>query len=330
MSNRTKTPKVLYKYRPFSYLALDMLIADQIFFADPSTFNDPMDTRPSLEVDIETDKLVSILKTLVGQRIATEMSVASKTMKSRGPNTESHIATRSSQRAEEVIADIHYNATDPEYDWDDNGNFLFGRAIQAELLRRYDKGIYSLAERANCPLMWSHYADQHKGLCIGYSVPERARENLYKISYGGSRRILASTVAAMLHSDKDAQRQVDEAVLSRKAIDWRYEKEWRLVGSRGLSDSPLELEEVVFGMRCSGAVKYAIARALSDRGHHSVKFYEIREDKDNFELQKFLLDLEEMVVSFPRRSLDVYDCFSSVQIVEPEPVDAAQQNPDKP
>lgn len=56
-----------------------------------------------------------------------------------------------------------------------------------------------------------------------YSVPGSAATNLHKITYGGSRLIEASTVAAMLDGDDDARRQVDEAVLTRKAIDWRYE-----------------------------------------------------------------------------------------------------------
>jgi hypothetical protein len=175
--------------------------------------------------------------------------------------------------------------------------------------------------------MWSHYADQHKGLCIGYSIPERAASALHKLTYGGSRLIEASTVKAMLNGDKDAQKKVDHAVLSRKAKDWDYEKEWRLVGSRGLVDSPLELEEVVFGMRCSDGVKYAVARSLSDRDHHSVKFCEIREHSDSFLLQKYSLDMEEMISSYPRRSLNMYDFFDEIKVYEPEVADEPQQNP---
>jgi Protein of unknown function (DUF2971) len=94
---------------------------------------------------------------------------------------------------------------------------LFGDEIERELLRRYDKGIVSLAERANCPLMWSHYADQHKGLCIGYSIPEDGVSGLHKVQYGGSRLIEASAIAAMLDGNATAQQRVDAAFLTRKA-----------------------------------------------------------------------------------------------------------------
>ena len=311
MGRRRKIPERLYKYRAFSNRTLDALIADQMFFADPSTFNDPLDTRPSLDADIDADALAGILAQLVELRVSAEMSAAAKTIRYGGLKTLSHIAMHSRRRAEQMIAEIRYNATNPEYEVEDPARFLFGQYVEDELLRRYDKGIVSLAERANCPLMWSHYGDQHKGVCIGYSVPDRAAGDLHKISYGGSRLIAASTVATMLGGDDDARREVDDAVLTRKAIDWRYEREWRLIGPRGPQDSLLEFEEVVFGMRCSHTVKYVVVKALAGRSR-PVRFYEIRERRGRFLLGRYALDTDELAASLPRRGLDVYDHFEEL------------------
>ncbi|RCI80652.1 DUF2971 domain-containing protein [Brucella anthropi] len=308
---KRKIPERLYKYRAFSNRTLDSLIADQLFFADPGTFNDPLDSKPSLATDLDADALADILARLVEQRVSAEMTAAAKTIKYRGPKTLSHIAAHSRRRAEQMIAEIRYNATNPDYEIDDPARFLFGQYVEEELLRRYDKGIVSLAGRSDCPLMWSHYGDQHKGVCIGYSVPQSAASDLHKITYGGSRLIEASTVAAMLDGDDNARRKVDEAVLTRKAMDWRYEREWRLIGPRGPHDSPLELEEVVFGMRCSHTVKFAIVRAL-ERRHRQVKFYEIRERRGRFLLGRYVLDADELSVSLPRRALDIEDFFEPI------------------
>jgi hypothetical protein len=109
--------------------------------------------------------------------------------------------------------------------------------------------------------------------------------------------------------------QVDDAILTKKAIDWCYEREWRLVGPRGPQHSPLELEEVVFGMRCSLTVKYAIVKALSDRSR-PVRFYEIRERHGRFLLGKYALDTGELLASLPRRALDVFDDFQTVSVVD--------------
>lgn len=308
MMGEKKIPERLYKYRAFSNLTLDMLVADNLFFADPSTFNDPLDTNPSLNTDLDVEDLEDILSQLVQQRINAEMTAAAKTIKYSGPKTVFHIGRLSQQRAKQLVAEIRYNASDPELEVDDPAQFLLGQYVEQELLRRYDKGIVSLAERADCPLMWSHYGDQHKGVCVGYSAPADAGANIHKIKYGGSRLVEASEVAAMLAGDEGARRRVDEAVLLRKAINWRYEREWRVIGQRGLQESPLELEEVIFGMRCATTVKYAIVKALEDRAR-PLKFYEIHQRHGTFLLRKYTLDTDELAASFPRRARDIYEAF---------------------
>jgi hypothetical protein len=315
LPKKTEIPERLYKYRAFSNRTLDALIADELFFADPSTFNDPLDTNPSLDTDIDADALSDILVRLIEQRITAEMSAAAKTIRYSGPKTLSHIATHSRRRAEEMIAEIRYNATNPEHEVEDDPKFLFGQYVKNELRRRYDKGIVSLAERADCPLMWSHYGDQHRGVCIGYSVPDAAAGDLHKVSYDGDRLIAASLVASMLVGDEDARREVDDAVLTKKARDWRYEREWRLVGPHGTQNSPLELEEVVFGMRCSLMVKYAVVKALSNR-RRPVRFFEIHAPREHFQLGKNELDTGGLLAFLPRRNLDVFDDFQTVSVVD--------------
>lgn len=304
-------PRRLYKYRAFSNLTLNMLIADNLFFAEPSTFNDPLDTRPSVKADLGAEDLERILAQLIERRIKSEMTAAAKTIKYRGPKTVDHIARLSRQHAEDLIVNIKYDATDPEYDAPDRLQFLLARNIEYELLRQYEKGIVSFGERANCVLMWSHYGDQHKGVCIGYSIPADAAGNLYKVSYGGRRVVEASAIAAMLDGDELARRSVDKAVLLKKANDWSYEREWRLIGERGLQNSNLELEEVIFGVRCDSAVKYAVFKALEDR-ERSVKFYEMGERPATFGLTKVALETGELTSHYPRRFRSVYEDFKPV------------------
>lgn len=317
MEKKTKIPRRLFKYRAFSRLTLDSLVSDHVYYADPSTFNDPLDTRPSLKIDLNVVELEDILSRLVERRINSEMSAAAKTIKYRGPKTKNHIEQHSRRRAEQLLDEISYDASNPEYDFDDQRPLLLGRHIEVELLRQYNKGIMSLAGRSTCPLMWSHYGDQHRGICIGYSVPERIASDVHKVRYGGSRLVEASKVAAMLSGNNAARNQVDEAVLLRKAYSWRYEQEWRLIEQRGLQTSPLELEEVIFGMRCEPSIKYAVVRALEGRGGN-VKFYEMREISGTFQLKKYALKHDdELFVHFPIRSLSTREAFEPCSTPSP-------------
>jgi len=321
-----KLPKRLYKYRGFSNLTLGMLVEDTVYFADPSTFNDPLDTKPALDTDIGADALQAILTQMIEARTQAEMSAAAKTIRYRGPKTLDHIARQSRKAAERLLADIRYNATDPGYEMDDPERFLLGQYVQEELLRRYGKGVFALAERANCPLMWSHYGDQHRGLCLGYSVPEAATGDIQKIRYGGERLVKASDVAAMMAGDADARHRVDEAVLLKKAKPWAYEREWRLIGPRGEQNSPLELEEVVFGMRCPSAVIYGVIQALANRDR-AVRFFEIREQWGRFLLVKRTVDTDELRASLPRRQRSFDHMFDDLD--ELDPPGAPQDDPPK-
>lgn len=311
MTKKQSIPRRLFKYRAFNNLTLDLIIADNLYYADPSTFNDPLDTRPSLNTDLPAKDLERAVRQLVEQRVSAEMKAAAKTIRYKGPKTLDHIGRLSRLQADQVISEISYNANDPSYEIDDPHQFLLGRHLEKELLLQYEKGIVSLAERANCPLMWSHYGDQHHGVCIGYSVPAEVYDDLHKVKYGGKRLVDASKVLAMLEGDKDARRQVNEAVLLRKAASWRYEQEWRLIGQRGLRDSPLELEEVIFGMRCKEAVKYAVITALDNR-RRPVRFYEMHEIHGTFNLKKLPVEDGEMRAFFPRRSRDIHEAFQSI------------------
>lgn len=312
-------PKRLYKYRSFNNLTLGMLVEDTVYFADPSTFNDPLDTKPALDTNIGADALEVILSQMIEARTQAEMSAAAKTIRYRGPKTLDHIARQSRIAAERLLADIRYNATNPLYEMDDPERFLLGQYVQEELLRRYNKGVFSLAERANCPLMWSHYGDQHRGLCLGYSVPEAATGDIQKIRYGGSRLVQASDVAAMMAGDEDARGRVDEAVLLKKAKPWAYEREWRLIGPRGEQNSPLELEEVVFGMRCPSAVVYAVIQALAKRDR-PVRSFEIREQWGRFLLVKRTVDTDELQASLPRRHRSFDHMFDDLDELDPPSV----------
>lgn len=301
----------LYKYRAFSGRSLANLVEDQLYFADPSTFNDPLDTKPTLETDLESDDLEFMLSQLVEQRVNGEMMSAAKTIKYRGPKTLNHIANHSRKRAQQLVSDIRYSTTNPEFESEDPLQFLLGKSIEQELLRRYDRGNFSLAERDNCPLMWSHYGDQHRGIAIGYSVPTKAKQSVFKMKYGGSSMIEASKVSSMLNGDDEARRAVDDAVLLKKAQDWRYEKEWRLIGQQGIQDSPMELEEIVFGMRCPQAVMYSVVKALEGRPA-PVKFFDIQRKSETFLLNKYSLNVDELAASLPRRALSIDEAFDDI------------------
>ncbi|MFX1767828.1 DUF2971 domain-containing protein [Paraburkholderia sp. A1RI-2L] len=304
-------PPVLYKYRHFNERTIELLCADRVYYADPNTFNDPLDTKPCVEPDCDVGRMEDTVFELIRRRVEDAMQAGARAVKYRGPKTMSHIEKHSRAAAQEMIDRLRYEATDPELSDGPPGSIalVLANAIEAELLQQYNKGILSLATRYDCPLMWSHYGKQHRGLCIGYSMPPEAQSQIYPIRYGGHRTVRASAVAAMvLDHDEQARVAVDEAVLLTKAPDWHYEQEWRLLGPRGAQNSPLEMAEIVFGMRCDATVMHTVARAL-DRREKAVRLYKTHEVHGTFELTRSELNVNELSATYPRRALSIHEIF---------------------
>src|SRR3546814_4067144 len=112
------------------------------------------------------------------------------------------------------------------------------------------RGILSLAERWNCPLMWSHYAQQHEGVCLEFSTPENVARNLLRVRYGADRSIpLSELYAWKVEHNADARERVLNLAFLSKAQAWEYEREWRI-----LSRSEEHTSELQSLMRISYAV----------------------------------------------------------------------------
>ncbi|HHQ4707476.1 TPA: DUF2971 domain-containing protein [Aeromonas veronii] len=97
-------------------------------------------------------------------------------------------------------------------------------------------GIVSLSETHRNALMWSHYANSHKGICIGYksdflsSLPRPERNNddgkyyPIKINYDNCRFDIEK-----YNNEKPFFRELAIESLSKKSDDWIYEKEHRCI-----------------------------------------------------------------------------------------------------
>lgn len=313
----TRIPKSLFKYLCFSDKLLEQLCFDQVYYADPSSFNDPLDCLPVVEADLLKAELESLLAQLVVNRSAKEIDVAMKKVRLRGDNATARRNKLTESEAHNLLGEINYNATNPEVeDPEAYMRAALSHAIELELRKTHETGVLCLSSKFDSPLMWSHYANQHRGVCVEYDVSELTPQVLHKVAYGKSRKVLASKIHEWVLQDNLAARQaIDKACLLTKSREWAYEGEWRLLGQVGLQESPMKLKSIIFGMRCPKVLKYTVVKALQGRADN-VKFWEISEPTDRFNLKRSLVDVDELMVGMPRCSALHY--FDSVEVVESE------------
>lgn len=309
----SRQPRKFYRFRPFDTNTVESLCNDTLFFARPSTFNDPLDCNPTLDNDSEPGQLRDLLTLLIRRRVSKEVLASLERASVRGDKANAHAERRARYAAEQELTRIDYYATDPDYPMsvEEAKAWLLTREIEDELLLHYERGVCCFSTASTSPLLWSHYADQHRGLCIGYDLDRLPKPSPRKVVYGGSRFIKTSTVfRTFVADDVQAKADLDRDVLLRKAKGWGYECEWRLVERQGLHDSPVRLTEVIFGLRCPSAVVFAVVEMLSRR---DLNFFQMTESRGQFRLKRQVLDLGDIQSSYPRTAQSGEEMFPDIE-----------------
>ena len=307
-------PKKIYRYQQFNARTVESLCHDHLHFADPTAFNDPLDCQPTVESDSDRNELRLLLTEIISRRIEAEAIASLENAKLKGQKAAGYAKKLGVQAAHNKLAYLAYHATNPEYEVSEEEAecWLLIAEIQRELLKQYDRGVCCFASALDNPLLWSHYGDQHRGLCVGYNLDRNPIPKLHKVIYGGSRIVATSLIVkALLEKDPKSQELLDRNVLLRKAYPWRYEREWRLIGNRGVQDSILALKDVTFGLRCPTAVVHAIVTALESR-EDEIKFYEIHEVRGSFKLKRRPVDIGEIHAFLPHTARSGVEIFGPI------------------
>lgn len=112
-------------------------------------------------------------------------------------------------------------------------------------------GLMCFSGGWNHPIMWSHYAEQHRGLCLGFDLPNDPTKVL-KVRY-------KPTLQPFPKKVEDVNELLAKKILTVKNACWLYEEEYRWFPSmnekrHGIAyvdfGVELQLTEVLLGMKC--------------------------------------------------------------------------------
>jgi hypothetical protein len=132
-------------------------------------------------------------------------------------------------------------------------------------------GLLCTSRNWNNPVMWAHYGDKHRGVCLGFDVPdELPREIKYEPN---KLKDIFFPEKPLLGLDQQALMRI----LLTKFKDWEYEREWRLFAKLDEQDpntglyyikfgDQLKLKEVIVGHRCKWSIKEA-AKSIQNVEH---------------------------------------------------------------
>ncbi len=83
----------------------------------------------------------------------------------------------------------------------------------------------SFSEVHNHELMWAHYADQFRGICVAYNFSRLLRHLAENVTFV---RMFYNETAPTVHRANDGIDHEARRVLSYKNYRWLYEREWRM------------------------------------------------------------------------------------------------------
>ena len=160
-------------------------------------------------------------------------------------------------------------------------------------------GVFSLSKDPKGILMWAHYADAHRGICVGIKPQFKVLLEKGRTLNGFPKEVLYPLrneypVIDVYPTDDDAKK----SMLS-KSIDWKYEKEWRLIlaeekgGVVEWKNGPLRLRdnaisEIIVGceMEIGGDDEMAVREWVSEiEGGENIQFMRAKRHPSEYALE---------------------------------------------
>jgi len=153
-------------------------------------------------------------------------------------------------------------------DLNDPFEFMCADMSDSEIRKAFRETLSGLSERRGIlcfsrawdnPVLWSHYGDKHKGICLGFDISEKM---LMPVGYEPKRLKIDKT--RDLTPGKIGEETMLR-ILATKFSDWHYEDEVRVFVSLDKPDTKtglyykyfgadLSLKEVIIGPRCHFSV----------------------------------------------------------------------------
>ena len=262
---------VIYKYRNWNdKYHKDVLLESKIYFAPPSSFNDPFDCKIPENfylIDSE-DKREAFANYYVNKHKSKLIQMGKNPAK---------IKQNLKNRLRDNL----------------QGEHLFNEQYEnQELDRCY--GVWSGSKRWDSILMWSHYGDNHKGYCIGFDEKKLIDSKRFgrggKVAY--SRNF---PIRNPLDFSNDALKDSFVQMFV-KAEEWSYEKEYRLsiLNPDGLRNENriIELDidfisEVVLGVCISDKSKAEIIEFCKAK---NIRLFQAKKIPFQFELERQVVE----------------------------------------
>lgn len=252
-------PKKLYKYEAFNTYSITKLKNQQIYFRRPADLNDPFDCAISLKSTPLSQGDYQAIYDRFYQEASDKLALQSKY--------------------------ITNGAINDKFKRDMDKGII--KAFEdRKRINLFERGVSCFSEKYDDILMWSHYADGHKGFCLEFDTKYEPFSKARKVEYAEEIPSINRVDAILDDIESDFMKMI-----TTKYCCWRYEKEWRIfhLESNKFYGYPGEaLTGVYLGSEMNFAHLEIIALILQGQ-NPNIKMYKAIRDST-----KFAVDFQEV------------------------------------
>lgn len=129
--------------------------------------------------------------------------------------------------------------------------------------------ICSLSERLDSTVMWGHYGCNHTGFAMEYNfnkLPNKhvLRMSLWPVAYTDKLFDISHILLAQNRVDGHFNNLFGIVASLRKAMDWGYEREWRLVIADGVEPKSLSLSAPLQAVHLGARISLVNEKSIRD------------------------------------------------------------------
>lgn len=238
-------PQKIYKYRDFKNVYnVTNIKKHQIRLTDPKLFNDPYDSSLSYFVPLDTQIPQNVIETYKKAKNNSSFGLDKKYI-----DKISKIKTVK-DLIEFNISEMKISLTKFSEILEYLNNYI--TQVVNDSFTSSSLRICSFTVDNDNLLMWSHYADEHKGFCIEYDISDFRtcldfRNRLYPVIY------TSELFKPQNYDFKKDEFWALELIASLfKAVEWSYEKEFRYIEPGGIDNDFYKMPKpsaIYFGSR---------------------------------------------------------------------------------
>lgn len=236
-------PQYIYKYRSINENTESIFSKAQLWFSNPDDFNDPFDCQIIVRANNSTEEIANFIQ-----------------------QNDTTISRNDIKKHSE-----YWSKNLPKW------RIMVNETIKNRINK---SGICCFAGSGDNILMWSHYSNSHKRICIKFDL--LADPDFFTIPL----TVKYNTNYPKYDYIKDNSKLIEQLIMT-KAECWQYEEELRVFKENfGIVNFKKEaVVEVIFGCSCNTESVKKIKKLVSENDFPNIKFKKAVRSKTEYKLE---------------------------------------------